>query len=177
MSAQLFTKLFTSSYTAQISEVSTASKFVTVPYQVCLLEASETHISVCICMPLVRVNTSTQNISKHLRTKHYRNETQLKSKSISPCSKDGLILVMEDGKFSRLQLREFFGPQEGEETSDKEENQNENKKRHQRILRPSTAAERMPQSRVFSYAEASPLSPPNPIPLHSLQHPLDPAPV
>jgi hypothetical protein len=37
---------------------------------------------------------------------------------------------MEEGKFSRLWLREFPGPQEGEETSDKEENQNENKKRH-----------------------------------------------
>jgi len=59
MSVQLFTKLFTSSYIAQIFEVRTASKFVTVLYQVCLLEASETHISVCIFMPIVLVHAST----------------------------------------------------------------------------------------------------------------------
>lgn len=59
MALQLFTKLFTSSYIEQISEVSTASKFVTVLCQVCLLEASETHISVCIYMPIVLVHAST----------------------------------------------------------------------------------------------------------------------
>lgn len=59
MSVQLFTKVVTPSYIAQVSEVSTASKFVTFLYQVRLLEASETHISVCVCMPIVRVHAST----------------------------------------------------------------------------------------------------------------------
>jgi len=58
MSVKMFTKLFTLSYIAQVSEVSTPRQFVTVLYQVCLLEASELHISVYICMSNVRVHAS-----------------------------------------------------------------------------------------------------------------------